>query len=142
MARPIHRSTDTGAARRALIGAAITLLAIAAIAVATLTSLGDADTSDESMLWCVMCDRERVVDFAANVLLFAPFGFGLVLAGTTWLRATLAGLALTLGIELVQAFVLTGRYASAGDVLANTAGALLGALAARWLLRRRLPAAS
>ena len=49
----------------------------------------------------------------------------------------LAGLALSLVIEGVQALLLTGRSATVSDLLANTAGAGLGILAAL-VVRRRL----
>jgi VanZ family protein len=42
----------------------------------------------------------------------------------------LAGLALTLLIEGVQALFLTGRSATLSDLVANTSGALLGILLA------------
>lgn len=79
------------------------------------------------------------LDLAFNVLGFLPFGFFLapLLAQRLGpigavLLATLAGAALSLGLETAQNF-LPSRVASNVDLGCNTLGALLGALAgARW----------
>lgn len=71
-----------------------------------------------------------------NVVLFVPVGALLVVVlGRRWWWATLAAAALSGAIELVQ-LVFLAREASWGDVVANTAGALVGALVSD-LLRRR-----
>jgi glycopeptide antibiotics resistance protein len=90
---------------------------------------------------------------ALNVALFAPLGFFLRLG---WRRgivvSTLAGFALSLLIETTQVTGVWGIYPCAyrlfdvDDLLANTAGAVLGALlslaAKPWLSRRASAAAS
>lgn len=85
-----------------------------------------------------------VLEASANVVMFLPFGaLGLPLAregarrrrGTVpgaWATVgvvTLAGAALSAAIELTQN-VLPGRVPTVQDVVLNTGGALLGALAA------------
>lgn len=69
------------------------------------------------------------VQTSANVLLFAPFGalVASVLLARLWWSAGVLGLALSLVVEGSQALFLPDRVASAGDLAANTAGALLGA---------------
>lgn len=70
-----------------------------------------------------------VLEVAANVAMFVPFGV-LALTAYRWMRvwsATLAGLVTSGIIEGVQLFLPT-RYATVSDLVANTAGALLGAL--------------
>lgn len=70
-------------------------------------------------------------EFALNVLMFAPLGvFAVLLFGPKgfWLAA-LAGLALSVGIEWVQEF-LPSRVSDPRDLLANGAGAIVGALLA------------
>lgn len=87
-------------------------------------------------------------DIAANVLLYLPFGacLGWMLASRlggllTLLLAALAGMALSLGIEIAQIYE-TRRVASLADVTYNGTGALAGSafalvlLAARHGLRR------
>jgi glycopeptide antibiotics resistance protein len=69
------------------------------------------------------------LEVAANVVMFVPFGV-LALAAYRWMRvwsATLAGLVTSGIIEGVQLFLPT-RYSTISDLIANTAGALLGAL--------------
>ena len=69
------------------------------------------------------------VDILANVAFYAPLGFALAMRGVRPRRACAAGAALSLGTELLQ-FVIPGRDPRASDVVANTLGASLGALAA------------
>ena len=79
-----------------------------------------------------------VLEVAANVAMFVPFG-ALALTAYRWMRvwsATIAGLATSGIIEGVQLFLPT-RYATVSDLIANTAGALLGALLVAALRRTR-----
>jgi VanZ family protein len=86
----------------------------------------------------------KPMDVLANVLFYVPFGLffarsfirprpaiKLVLAAST-------GLLLSFAMESLQ-FYIVGRYASVSDVLADGAGALLGATAACLTLRLRWP---
>jgi VanZ family protein len=77
-----------------------------------------------------------VLEFLANVVLFAPLGVLLVLAfpGVRWWAVVLAGSLLSVGIELVQ-LAIPSRVSSVSDVVANTAGTALGLLLA-WSRRR------
>jgi glycopeptide antibiotics resistance protein len=83
--------------------------------------------------------RRAIFDVAANMLLFAPLGWGLHRVGRlVRVNASALGVAVgaiaglfSLTMESVQYFVLTYRYSSIVDVAANTAGALIGALAER-----------
>ncbi len=80
-----------------------------------------------------------VLEVAANVAMFVPFGV-LALTAYRWMRvwsATLAGLATSGIIEGVQLFLPT-RFATVSDLIANTAGALLGALLVAAVRRTRL----
>lgn len=79
-----------------------------------------------------------VVQTAANVVLFVPLGwFAVALTRLTWWQVTVAGLVASVTIELGQAWLRPERFATASDVVANTSGALIGALAASAVLRRR-----
>lgn len=68
-------------------------------------------------------------EFSANVVMFAPLGFLLVLAlsGRRWWLAVVLPFAGSVSIEIIQGGLLHERYASAADVAANTLGALIGA---------------
>jgi len=78
-----------------------------------------------------------VLEFLANIALFVPFGI-LALTAFRWMRvwsATAAGFFTSCLIEGVQLFLPT-RFSTISDLVANTAGALIGALlVAGW--RRR-----
>lgn len=83
----------------------------------------------------------NAVEFTANVLMFLPFGAAAAAAlpPRRWWLAGVAGFGLSGVAELGQLVLLPGRVGSAYDVLANTAGAMLGSLLVA-LLRRRAPA--
>ena len=75
---------------------------------------------------------------ALNVLLFVPPGILLPLLWREFRslpRTALAGLLLSLGIEILQIF--TFRYTDVNDLLTNTAGAVAGFLIAQVALRGR-----
>src|SRR4051794_38149667 len=80
-----------------------------------------------------------VVEAAANVLLFLPFGLltGLLLPRRRRWLAVAAAVLLSAGIELAQSGLLPERLGTVQDVLANTAGAVLGIAAAGLLPGRR-----
>ena len=70
----------------------------------------------------------NLVEAGANVVLFLPFGFlGALSLGPhlTWLAAV-GGVGASVAIELGQHLLLTDRYATLQDVLANSLGAALG----------------
>lgn len=78
------------------------------------------------------------VEVAANVVLFMPFGalIAAVMWPSMWWTSGVLGLTLSLIIEFSQYLLLPHRFASAGDLIANTLGAMCGgALAAAWKLR-------
>src|SRR5687768_9658882 len=68
--------------------------------------------------------RLAPLDFLSNVLLYVPFGFAARNRGLS--SAMRRGAALSLIIEGAQLFY-RGRYATVLDVVANTAGAAIGA---------------
>ncbi|MET1045000.1 MAG: VanZ family protein [Microbacteriaceae bacterium] len=82
---------------------------------------------DERTAWITF----DLVEFTANIALFVPIGvFLLLLFGRRWWWAvTLAGIGLSVGIELIQ-LGLPNRFPDPRDVLANGTGALLGVLLA------------
>lgn len=79
--------------------------------------------------------RISIPDFVQNLLLFVPFGAAAVSAfgGERPRRhifsAVLLGCALSIGVESIQ-LLTTDRISSFADILANTAGALTGAMIA------------
>jgi glycopeptide antibiotics resistance protein len=86
--------------------------------------------------------RISIPDFVQNLLLFLPFGaaavsaFGGVRPLRPILSAGLLGCALSIGAESIQ-LLTTDRISSFADIVANTAGALAGAMIAAIALRRQ-----
>jgi glycopeptide antibiotics resistance protein len=80
----------------------------------------------------------RFVERGANLLLFVPLGALLAaqLHRRHWWIALVAGIALSGFIELGQALLLPGRFATWSDILTNSAGAVIG-VGITMLLRRR-----
>ncbi|WP_292883860.1 MULTISPECIES: VanZ family protein [unclassified Microbacterium] len=79
-----------------------------------------------------------VLEFSANIVLFAPLGVLLALA---WPRASAGALiavggASSVAIELAQ-LAIPGRFSTLSDVIANTLGTAIGVLVIRTLGRRR-----
>jgi glycopeptide antibiotics resistance protein len=72
------------------------------------------------------------VEFTANIAFFVPVGFlgGLALSRRFWWLSAVLGFLLSCAVELAQATFLPGRVASVNDVLANTTGAVIGAVLA------------
>lgn len=72
---------------------------------------------------------ERDFEAAANVLMFVPFGILAALWSprSSWFGIATIGVAASGAIEVAQ-FFLPGRVSDLGDVIANGAGAALGAL--------------
>lgn len=79
------------------------------------------------------------VEFISNIVMFVPFG-GLVTllwpSRWNWWRMLLLGAATSTFIELGQ-LLIPGRVTALSDVIANTTGAVIGTLAAKWLHRRQ-----
>jgi VanZ family protein len=100
-------------------------LATAAILVATLTP--DVRFTDAAPIPPIESAPFSLSDFARNVILFAPLGASLLWGGVAARRAIGLAALLSAGVELAQGWLpIPGRDASAGDLLANTAGAGLG----------------
>ena len=74
------------------------------------------------------------LEFAANVLFFIPLGFlmTLLLGRDRWWFSTLLATGASVCIEVGQQEFLSARFPSIADVVANTLGALVGALVAYW----------
>lgn len=70
------------------------------------------------------------VEFLANVLLFVPLSFlgSFLVRSFNWQGWLVLGFCASGLIEFGQLLLLSGRNATVGDVVANSLGALLGAL--------------
>lgn len=102
--------------------------------VLTLAPFGPLRAAPLGLEWIVpVRTRLGAFDFFANIALFVPLGaFGLA-AGLRRRMAVTLGFLLSLLVESAQAYLVV-RYPSYFDVIANTAGAALGAFLATPLL--------
>lgn len=76
-----------------------------------------------------------VVEFAANVAMFLPFGVLAILWGGAWWVGILSGFAASAAIETSQALFLPTRVADVRDLVANTLGAALGVVVGLLVVR-------
>jgi len=78
------------------------------------------------------------LEVVMNALIIAPVSFlgSFVWRRSTWRDWTAFGFCFSTGVELVQGLFLSARVAQFSDIVANTAGALLGAAIATWAARR------
>lgn len=94
-----------------------------------------------SLWWSITGPGQRwtVMYVAGNVLLFALAAL-LAREHFNWStrRTVLAGIGLSVGIELTQAILNLGRVCDVDDVLVNGLGVILGASALPWLVRPRV----
>ena len=82
---------------------------------------------------CLLCGSFGTVDAVLNVFLFVPLGAALSLHRASFTRAVITACLLSILIETAQLFVIPGRDAALGDILANTLGGALGfALGRHW----------
>ncbi|WP_247647374.1 VanZ family protein [Arthrobacter sp. E3] len=72
----------------------------------------------------------RKIEFAANILLFVPFGIvvALRLPRRLWWLVVLIAAASSTAVELAQGIFLPARVPALSDVVANTSGAFIGAV--------------
>ena len=115
----------------------------------------DAPIDGTILAWLVRLHRLGVplwvnydlVEFTANVLFFIPIGLlvALLMPLKRWYLAIAIGVLTSCAIELGQLLLLPARYASWGDIGANSLGAVLGtaaAVAGRLLVDRARPGVS
>lgn len=76
------------------------------------------------------------VEFGLNVLLFVPLSLlgSLLKPRWTWSSWVVVGYCATVGVEMTQALLLPQRSPTMKDIVANTGGALIGAVIA-WGIR-------
>jgi glycopeptide antibiotics resistance protein len=77
------------------------------------------------------------VEFVSNIVMFVPFGLLTTFLwpdNWNWWRMLLLGAATSTFIEVTQ-LIIPGRVTALSDVIANSAGALIGAVVARQVYR-------
>jgi hypothetical protein len=121
------------------------LAVVGVVAILALTLTPQSASEVPSARLCVICGERGTTDAILNLLLFAPFGTGLALAGAPIRRAAVCAFFVSAFIELAQLTLVPGRDANTGDLLMNTIGAALGAVVPRhwrlWVMPRARDAA-
>ncbi|GAA5228772.1 VanZ family protein [Paeniglutamicibacter antarcticus] len=69
----------------------------------------------------------KQIEFSANIALFVPFGYLTGAWVRRWWAVVAIGFAASCLIEFGQGLLLSERYSSMWDIVANTLGATLGA---------------
>jgi VanZ family protein len=115
-------------------------LVVGAILVVTLfPNLGEETPTHP---WCYVCGERGVAHILLNLILFAPYGALLTLAGVPRRWTWLSGCLFSACIEFAQRFI-PGRDSGLDDVLSNTTGTIVGSLiavaAVAWLRRPGRP---
>ena len=78
------------------------------------------------------------VEFVSNIVMFVPFGLLTTFLWPSrwnWWRMLLLGAATSTFIEVTQ-LIIPGRVTALSDVIANTAGGVVGAAVTAWVQRR------
>ena len=102
----------------------LSALGLVAIAILTLRPVPtQAAASASTPLLCLVCGSNGGADVFLNLLLFAPLGVGLRLAGWRWRSVVATAALVSFAVELLQFTVVTGRDASLSDLVTNTTGA-------------------
>jgi hypothetical protein len=94
---------------------------------------------DPTTLWHGLTATTKRGERVGNILMFVPFTFFATLASRRPLLVAAAGILLPIPIELTQAFTNGGRDCVGYDWVNNASGAVLGTLAAAWILHRSRP---
>lgn len=86
---------------------------------------------------CLVCGTGGLASLLLNVVMFLPLGAAIRVRFGSLVVALACGFLLSLGIELTQ-LMIPGRFTTLADLVANSAGAGLGAVLvvrpSRWLL--------
>jgi glycopeptide antibiotics resistance protein len=122
---------------------AVAVVYVAVVAFIVFWPAGEMPSSSVSLLYGLSQDLGAPVqltpsriEFLANVVMFVPLSLlgSLLMPQWTWSSWVVVGYVATFSIELTQGLLLPDRSATMQDVVANTGGALIGALLA-WAIR-------
>jgi glycopeptide antibiotics resistance protein len=126
-----NRAPESGGRRSLAVNVAL-LASLSAILAVTLGPTDDphdvrlVPLSDIGDAFTPSLDGSLLLEDVLNILLFVPLGAALGLRGVSLGKSVLTALALSSGVELAQAIIVTGRTTSVDDVLLNTLGVVVG----------------
>jgi VanZ family protein len=105
-------------------------VAAVVLVILVLTLLPSGNSPPRPFSFHVGPGRRWLADGILNICLFVPLGLAAGWSSRSPLKAILAGILLSTGIELAQTIV-PGRDPSLSDIVFNTIGALSGAMIVR-----------
>jgi glycopeptide antibiotics resistance protein len=108
-------------------GGVLLFLSLLVVAATTLAPMSE--PGGQRFLWGFATSPEHLIETALNAALFLPLGVSASLLGLSARRTLVMAAALSLAIEMLQLFVIPGRYGELQDLIANVIGAGVG-----WLL--------
>jgi VanZ like family len=101
-------------------------ISVACVLVATVVPGGGADDSELQLNPVSGLDELQAL---GNIVLFIPLGGFLALQRMSRSKAVLVAMSFSVTVEIVQFFLIEGRYTATSDVILNSIGALLGHVA-------------
>lgn len=138
---PWDAMADGGSAQgrgRRAVGWVLLALSLGGIAAETL--LPEKAIGGRHFRWGISRDPQHLAEDILNAILFIPLGVALERMGRSLVGAVAISAAISTAIEMSQLYLVPGRFAELQDILANTAGGLIGwalaMLAARSTERR------
>ena len=109
---------------RHTVGWVLLVLSLGGIAIVTL--LPERGIGGRYFRWGINRDPEHLAEDVLNAILFMPLGVALERVGRSLVSAVAISAAVSTAIELSQLYLVRGRFAELQDILANTAGGLIG----------------
>jgi glycopeptide antibiotics resistance protein len=104
----------------------IVLLVLSLLAVAAATLVPTPDSGSQRFMWGLVRNPKHLIEGGLNAALFLPLGVSGRLLGFSARRTLAMAAALSLAIEMLQLFVIPGRYGELQDLIANVIGAGVG----------------
>ncbi|NUO62703.1 MAG: VanZ family protein [Gemmatimonadaceae bacterium] len=109
---------------RRAVGWVLLVLSLGGIAAVTL--LPEKAIGGKHFRWGLSHDPEHLAEDMLNAILFMPLGVALERMGRSFVAALATSAAISTAIEMSQLYLIPGRFAELQDILANTAGGLIG----------------
>ena len=105
------------------------LLAASLFGIAAATMFPEQGIGGRYFHWRMSTTPRALLEMVLNAVLFGPMGIALERIGFSLAASAAISASVSTAIELSQLYLIPGRYSELQDIIANTAGGVLG-----WLL--------
>ena len=109
---------------RRAVGWALLILSLGGIAAVTL--LPEKAIGGRHFRWGLSRDPRHLAEDMLNAILFMPLGVALERMGRSFVTALAISATVSTAIEMSQLYLVPGRFAELQDIIANTAGGMIG----------------